>query len=79
MWLPLSITKIVTNSVQQYSPTYMLGTIELIKVIKNIKWDGMTTVKWYLSSSRSSLILLKLSEAHKLPHLDSGFVNNTAR
>ena len=39
----------------------------------------MTTVKWYLSSSGSSLILLNLSEAHKLPHLDSGFVNDTAR
>ena len=58
----------------------MLGTIKLTKVIKNIKWDGMTVVKWYLSSSESSLILLKLSEAHiKLPHLDSGFVNNTVR
>ena len=39
----------------------------------------MTTVKWYLSSSGSLLTLIKLSEAHKLPHLDSGFVNNTAR
>ena len=39
----------------------------------------MTTVKWYLSSSGSSLILLNLSEVHKLPHLDSGFVNDTAR
>ena len=29
----------------------------------------MTTVKWYLGSSGSSLILLKLSETHKLPHL----------
>ena len=38
----------------------------------------MTTVKWYLSFSGSSLILQNLSEAHKLPHLDSGFVNNTA-
>ena len=26
----------------------------------------MTTVKWYLSSSGSSLILLNLSEAHSL-------------
>ena len=39
----------------------------------------MTTVKWYLNSSGSLLILLNLSEAHKLLHLDSGFVNNTAR
>ena len=39
----------------------------------------MTTVKWYLSSSGSSLILLNLSEANKVPHLDSGFVDNTAR
>ena len=39
----------------------------------------MTTVKWYLSSSGSSLILLNLSEARKLPHLDSDFVYNTAR
>ena len=38
----------------------------------------MTTVKWYLSSYGSSLILLKLSETHKLPRFDSGFVNNTA-
>ena len=38
----------------------------------------MTTVKWYLSCAGSSVILLKLSEAHQLPHLDSGFVNNTA-
>ena len=39
------------------------------------------TVKWYLSSSGSSLIiiLLNLSEAHQLPYLDSGVVNNTAR
>ena len=39
----------------------------------------MTTVKWYLSSSGSSQTLLNLSEAHRLTHLDSGFVNNTAR
>ena len=39
----------------------------------------MTTVNWYLSSSGSSLILLNLSEAHRLPHLDSGSVYNTAR
>ena len=45
----------------------MLDTIKLTKVIKNIKYNGMTTVKWYLSSSGSSLILLNLSEAH---HLD---------
>ena len=33
MCLPLRITKIVTDSVQQYSPTYMLDT----KVIKKHK------------------------------------------
>ena len=36
-------------------------------------------MKWYLSSFGFSLILLNLSEAHKLPHLDFDFVNNTAR
>ena len=39
----------------------------------------MTTVKLYLSTSGSSLIILNLSEAHKLSQLDSGFVNITAR
>ena len=58
----------------------MLGTSKLTKVIKNIKQDGITTVKWYPSYSATSLILLNLSEAHKLElHLDSGLVNNTAR
>ena len=37
------------------------------------------TMKWYLNSSGPSLILLNLSEAHQLPYLDSGTVNNTAR
>ena len=37
------------------------------------------TMKWYLSSTGPSLILLNLSEAHQLPYLDSGIVNNTAR
>ena len=54
-----------------YSQTYQSN--------KNIKYDRMTTVKWYLSSTGPSLILLNLSEAHQLPHLDSGIVNNTAR
>ena len=39
----------------------------------------MTTVKWYLSSTGPSLILLNLSEANQLAYLDSGIVNNTAR
>ena len=56
----------------------MLGTIKLTKVIKKHKAGWNDGSEWYLSSSGSSLILLKLSEAHKLPHLDSGFVNNTA-
>ena len=56
----------------------MLGTIKLTKVIKKHKAGWNDGSEWYLSSSGSSLILLKLSEAHELPHLDSGFVNNTA-
>ena len=39
------------------------------------------TVKWYhcRRSTGPSLILLNLSQAHQLPHLDSEIVNNTAR
>ena len=37
------------------------------------------TMKWYLSSTGPSLILLNLSEAHLLPYLDSGIGKNTAR
>ena len=39
----------------------------------------MLTMKWYLSSTGPSLILLNLSEAHQLPYLDTGIVSNTAR
>ena len=39
----------------------------------------MTKVKWYLIATGPSLILLYLSEAHQLPHFDSGIVSKTAK
>ena len=74
MCLPLHPLKYVT-----IFPSLHAGYNQTYQSHKNIMEDRMTTVKWYLSSIGTSLILLNLSETQQLSHLDSGIVNNIAR